>query len=47
MARRRDKVEEAQVQQLDPKKSPVVFLTLWLLVPMILMIGYAIYLTQK
>lgn len=47
MARRKDKVEQAPVQKLDPKTSPVVFLTLWLVVPMILMIGYAVYLTQR
>ncbi len=48
MARRRrqNKDEQAQ-QQLRPKSSPALFLALWLGVPMILMISYAVYLTQN
>ena len=47
MARRRR--QSAQVQdktELQPKKSPSLFLIIWLGVPMIFMIGYALYLTR-
>lgn len=45
--RRRRKQQEEQAVELQPKSSPAMFLLLWLGIPMVLMIGYAIYLTQN
>ncbi len=47
MARRRRRQKEDQTKQLQAKSSPAFFLMMWLGIPMILMIGYAFYLTQK
>lgn len=45
MARRRKNESEAVTKtELQPPSSPAVFMFLWLVIPMVLMIGYAYYL---